>query len=305
VTSFRDRGLRTADRVARRLPPTALRMLAETARDVRDLEVFDRAMTLAAQAFTTIFPLIIAIAAVRPGPEESLGADLADLLSSPPASRQVLEQAFPVEPRTLGAFGLLGLLIVLVSSTSFSRALARMYARIWQVSPPGRLRGAWRWIAALAALAVAIIVLGLLRRAWSGVPYDTLLDLLSTFALGTVLWTWTPWVLLAGGVDWWRLLPGGVLMGAGTELIAVGSQIYLPRALASAARQYGALGIAFAYISWLFVVMVVLVGTTVVGAVLAREWDRRNPPAGAPRLRFRAAWPSPRRTPPPTADPGS
>jgi hypothetical protein len=47
-----------------------------------------------------------------------------------------------------------------------------------------------------------------------------------------------------------------------------------PRALTSAARQYGAPGIAFAYISWLFVVMVVLVGTTLVGAVMARERGR-------------------------------
>jgi membrane protein len=72
-------------------------------------------------------------------------------------------------------------------------------------------------------------------------------------------------------VSWRRLLPGGALMGLGTGLISVGTQIYLPRALNSAAQQYGALGIAFAYISWLFVVMMVLVGTTIVGAVIARE----------------------------------
>jgi membrane protein len=249
-------------------------MVTRSLRDFRDLEALDRAMTLAAQAFTSVFPLIIAIAAVRPGQSDSLGEDLADILSSPESSRQVLEEAFPTEPRTIGAFGVLGLLIVLISATSFSRALARMYARIWQAQPPGRLRGAWRWIAALAAIAVALIVLGLLRSAWRGIPYGTLLDLLMAFTVSTVIWTWTPWVLLGGAVGWRPLLPGGVLMGVGTGLITIGSQIYLPRALNSAARQYGALGIAFTYISWLFVVMVVLVGTTVAGAVIARERGR-------------------------------
>lgn len=177
----------------------------------------------------------------------------------------------PGEPRTIGAFGLLGVLIVLVSATSFSRALARMYARIWHVTPPRRLRGAWRWVATLTVIATGIVVLGLLHRLWQHIPYDNLLDALSSFALSTVIWVWAPWVLLAGQVAWRRLLPGGVLMGVGTGLISLGTQIYLPRALSSAAREYGALGIAFTYISWLFVVMTVLIGTTLAGAVIAGQ----------------------------------
>jgi membrane protein len=288
--------MRAADRVTGLLPPHLLRMATRAVRDFAQLEVFDRAMTLAAQAFTSIFPLIIAVAAIRPGQSDSLGEDLADVLSAPDSSRQVLEQALPTEPRTIGAFGLVGFFIVLISATSFSRALARMYAKIWQVKPPSRLRGAWRWVAALSAIAASLIVLGLLRAAWHGVPYDTLLDLVVAFAISTVIWTWAPWLLLGAAVSWRRLLPGGALMGLGTALISVASQIYLPRALNSAARQYGALGIAFAYISWLFVVMVVLVGTTVAGAAIAREHDAHTAPAGA------AAGPAAEATPDPAAE---
>jgi membrane protein len=271
VSSLRDRGMRVADRLADRLPALVLQMVATAIRDFRNLDVLDRAMTLAAQAFTSFFPLIIAIAAVRPGQSDSLGDDLADILSSPESSRRVLEEALPGEPRTIGAFGLLGVLIVLVSATSFSRALARMYARIWLVTPPRRLRGAWRWVATLAAIATAVVVLRLLQRLWQHIPYDNMLDALSALALSTVIWIWTPWVLLAGQVAWRRLLPGGALMGVGSGLISIGTDVYLPRALNSAAREYGALGIAFTYISWLFVVMTVLIGTTLVGAVVAGE----------------------------------
>ena len=50
--------------------------------------------------------------------------------------------------------------------------------------------------------------------------------------------------------------------------------MYLPRALVSASRQFGALGIAFTYIGWLFIVAFVLVCSTVLGAVLARDESR-------------------------------
>jgi membrane protein len=268
------RGRRAAGRTADRLPDPVARMLTATVRDIREMEVLDRAMTLAAQAFTSLFPLVIAIAALRPGTGASLGQDLADVLSSPEGSRQVLEQALPGQPRTIGAFGVAGVLIVLISATSFSRALARMYGRIWRVRPPGRVRGAWRWLAALIAVAASVVVLSLLRAVWSGVPYGTVLGWVVTFAVGTAVWTWTPYVLLGGAVDGRRLLPGGALMGLGTVATTALSGIYLPRALTSASRQYGALGIAFTYISWLFVVMTLVVATTVVGAVIARERDR-------------------------------
>lgn len=279
MSSLRDRGLKAADAVGKLLPPPVLRLATTTLREFRDLEVLDRAMTLAAQAFTSIFPFIIALAAVRPGESESLGDDLADILSAPDSSRKVLEQAFPNEPRTFGTFGLLGLLVVLISATSFSRALTRMYARLWRVTAPGRLRGAWRWVVALVGIAATLIVLGLLRTLWESLPLNRALDLLSAFAVSTVVWVWTPWVLLAGTVYWRRLVPGGVLMGVATGVISVGSSFYLPRALASASRQFGALGIAFTYISWLFVVMTALVGTTLAGAVIAREGTATAPTA--------------------------
>ena len=66
-------------------------------------------------------------------------------------------------------------------------------------------------------------------------------------------------MLLAGGGRLAQAASRWRADGVGTGLISLGSHVYLPRALNSAARQYGALGIAFTYISWLFVVMAVLV----------------------------------------------
>ena len=63
-------------------------------------------------------------------------------------------------------------------------------------------------------------------------------------------------------------------MGICTVGTSIASGIYLPRALVSASRQFGALGIAFTYIGWLFVLAFALVCSTVLGAVLARDESR-------------------------------
>jgi membrane protein len=67
------------------------------------------------------------------------------------------------------------------------------------------------------------------------------------------------------------LLPGGVLMAVCMIVLSIAGGIYLPRALSSATRQFGALGISFTYITWLFAIMIALVGSTALGAVIARD----------------------------------
>jgi membrane protein len=60
-------------------------------------------------------------------------------------------------------------------------------------------------------------------------------------------------------------------MGLCAIVLSAVSTLYLRLALANSAERYGALGVAFTYISWLFVLSFVLVVTTVVGATLIRR----------------------------------
>ena len=58
----------------RRSPPSLVRFAVAVVRQMQRLEPFDRAMTLAAQAFTSLFPLIIAVALFlfRPTPQPQI-----------------------------------------------------------------------------------------------------------------------------------------------------------------------------------------------------------------------------------------
>jgi membrane protein len=264
----------TLEGARRRAPPPLLRIVTGTARGLHDVEPFDRAMTLAAQAFTSLFPLFIAVAALLPAGSQSLSDRLSDGLGLSDSSRAVLEQVLPAQPETRGVFGLFGVIIVVIGATSLSRALARMYAKVWQVPPSAGFTSGWRWVAVLFGVALAFLTARALSAASHGNTYATAGSLLVTLILNTLLWTWAPWLLLARRVSWRRLLPGGVLMGGCTVVTSIAGGVYLPRALASASRQFGALGIAFTYIGWLFIVAFVLVCSTVLGGVLARDESR-------------------------------
>jgi membrane protein len=246
------------------------RVGARTLRDVVRVEIFDRAMTLSAQGFTSIFPVIIFVAAWRAGEGSSTGSDLAHYLGLTEQASQVVEQAVPNEAEVANGFGFIGLLIVLVSATSFSRALACLYAKVWAGGKVG-LRGAWRWVAVILAVALSIGLIESFQRLISGVRFNTVADAAVIFIVHSVLWTWVPWVLMSARVPMRLLAPGGVLMGATMVVLSGVGHIYVPRTLDAAANQFGSLGVAFTYITWLFVLSFALVLATILGAVIVRD----------------------------------
>jgi membrane protein len=248
------------------------RVIEQGARALIKIEVFDRSMTLAAQAFTSVFPLLILVATLRPRQSHNqVGTALADSLGLNAQARASLEAALPAGGTAASTFGVIGALVVLISATSFSRALVRMYVRIWDAPRPPALRGFWRLMAVLFGVVTLLVLLTVVRRVLSGVPFSGVAEAVVSFVLGCLLWTWTPWVLLARQVPVRMLVPGGVLMAVCMIVLSVAGGIYLPIALSSATRQFGALGVSFTYVTWLFVIMIALVGSTTLGAVIAKD----------------------------------
>jgi membrane protein len=247
------------------------RIIERGAHALVEIEVFDRSMTLAAQAFTSVFPLLILVATLRPRQGNQVGAALADSLGLNAQARESLEAALPAAGSAASTFGVIGALVVLISATSFSRALVRMYVRIWDAPRPSTVRGFWRLLAVLLGVVLLLALLTLVRRMLSGVPFSGLAEALVSFVLGCLLWTWVPWLLLARRIPVRMLVPGGLLMAVSMMVLGVAGGIYLPIALSSATRQFGALGVSFTYVTWLFVIMIALVGSTALGAVIARD----------------------------------
>jgi membrane protein len=135
-------------------------------------------------------------------------AALARRLGLDPKDVASLQAAAAPPSSARASIGLLGVVLAILTATSFARALQRSYELAWRL-PPAGLRAAWRPLALVIGLAVYVELLFLFGRLVRGVPAGTLLEDLVTFVGAWALWTGrggscSPagsgrgWLLLAG-----------------------------------------------------------------------------------------------------------
>jgi membrane protein len=239
-----------------------------------EVRFLDRTVILAAQAFSAVLPLIIVVSTISPHPGgDSPATVLARKLGL--AADDVSSLQVTVAPPTSAraSIGVLGVVLALLTATSFARALQRSYQLAWRL-PSAGLRSAWRPLALVVGLALYIELLFLFGRLVKGIPASSVLEDLVTFAGAWGLWTGAGWILLAGRVRPRRLAAGGLLTAVGFAILRRLSAFYLPTLVATNQQQYGLLGVAFTLFSWLSASAFIIVVATVVGAVLAEDPGR-------------------------------
>lgn len=240
-----------------------------TAWSLQRIEIFDRAMTVAAQLFTSIFPLLILFASWF----ERTGHLFTDTLAMPPEAESQVDAALKESSST--AFGVVGAIVVLVSATSLSRALARAFAKVWSLpKPKSSPKEAWRWVAVVLGIALSLVALRRSQTVADGIPPPHLWSEVVAFVLLVLIAGFTPWVLLNGVVSVRALATGAVLFGVVMLLMRPVTNIWLARALESSANRYGSIGVAFTYLAWLYVIAWILLATAVVGQVVVTDHGR-------------------------------
>lgn len=241
------------------------RVALRSAAGFRRVQIFDRSMTIAAQLFTSVFPIIIMASAFL-GSERT--TELVAKLDLP--SQQVVEDMAATSSGS--TFGLLGVVMVLASATSLARAITRAYELIWY-HDYGHIRffDAWRWVAAVLVLALSFVVSRILVQVTAGIPPETLWgSVLGPVIAGGVA-IYLPWLLTAGNLRVRVLAPGAILFALVMTLAQPATARWLPQALETSAEYYGPIGVAFTYIGWLYAIAFALLGTAVVGEVVAND----------------------------------
>jgi membrane protein len=104
-------------------------------------------------------------------------------------------------------------------------------------------------------------------------------ELVVSLAMGCAVWTATPYLLLGRRVPAMRLTPVAVLSSIGMVGVAIWSAIWMPRAFATSAREFGIIGVGFAMLTWLVAIACVLTVAASGGAVIADRLERRRPTA--------------------------
>jgi membrane protein len=252
------------------------RLLSDLAR----VELIDRSLALGAQALLALIPMLMALGAFAPATwGTGLLAQLRDVVGVGNDVIEPLREAAVREGVARPETGLVGVLVALVSASSFSRALQRMYTRAWELSNDRGVRALrssllWLlgWVAVLQATA-------LLLRSLTGTPVTGAIRLTVQLVVYTLLWWWTSRLLLGGRVSWGRLLPGAAITSALLVVLSRLSSVFMPPYTRANLEQYGPLGVVFSIGSWLVMLGGVLVVATVIGRLVS-EW-RWGPVDGA------------------------
>ena len=236
-------------------------------------------MTLAAEVFTAVFPLLI-MTAIWLGSKQS--DDIARSIDMPQETQRLLDDA--LNGSSANAFSLVGALVVLASATSLSRALTRAFATIWEVPRPNTgLRGAWRWVGAVIVLAVVMVLIRWLSRLTGDWQPGSAWKYVASLVLATIGSALVPWILLSGRVAARCLVPGALIFAVVVTTARPVSHDLLTQSLSDSAEQYGTIGVAFTYIAFLYALSLWFLATAFLGQVIATDegrlgrWIRRAP----------------------------
>ncbi len=244
--------------------------------DLVRIELIDRSMAIAAQAMLALVPMLVVLTAFLPPEFTELALDrFRDLTGLDEAGKQMVDAS--VDPDQVRAqTGAIGLLITLLSATSFARAVQRMYERVWEKRHIGGLVGIRRsslwlvgWLVTLQTLAALGFVLtkvtdfGAVRFVLQG-------------AAASLIWWWTSRVLLFGRVPWRTLVFGALLTGYALVAYSWGSALVMPAYVASSAAAFGTLGLILAVTTWLVGFAGLLVVAAVVGRAVVEDAEVRH-----------------------------
>jgi membrane protein len=229
-----------------------------------EIQGAQQATVLAAQAFTSLIPFLVVVAAFAPG-EGDLADRIVDLFKLDGSGEESARALFQSAGETRSAMPWVSIVILVLTSTSFARAMQRTFERAYRTDP-GRLTDSWRALAWLAGYAVWILASGPLRQAFDDMGGILLAIIVAAFT-GFWLWLGTPIVLIRG-IEWRSLVPGAAVIAFLISLVTIASEIWVPILMTSSAEKYGLIGIALAFQSWLVVMAFVIVIGAVVGAVI-------------------------------------
>lgn len=235
------------------------------------LEIIDRSMSLAAQLVASLIPLLIVIAAGLPFQRNaSYWNAVARWLGLRGASRETLHQLIGRGGHFTTDTTWFGIVVLVISAFSFTRALERTYERAWGLEPLG-FKNSPRQTIWLAALVAFLFIGYLLRLLALQFLLLSPLFVVVYIVVGVALWVATPYLLLGGRVPWRQLVPGAIVSWAALVVFFAVSALYMPSRIAASSNQFGPIGLIFVILSWYFILFCLVVAGAALGPVLQEK----------------------------------
>ena len=241
-----------------------------------EARVFDSALALASRLFVAVIPVALLVSSFLPG-GQTFAERLVTGLHLHGAGRIAAERLFATPDVVRAGMTAATCLVAAWSLMSCGGVLQRTYRSAWRLDARGS--GSWRldarqrlvWAAGLVAYVGATF--GLADVSTHGVL--AFARDLCRIALAVAFFSWGPYVLLGRQIARRRLLPTALLGAVSLGAVTAVAPLYLPQVASASARSYGLVGFAFAFLTWLFVQALLIVGSAVAGAVIGERPARR------------------------------
>jgi membrane protein len=239
----------------------------------KEFELMGRAMSFAALAMLTVFPLLVVVAAASAATQHGVAVWVVYGMGLTGSSARAVEQVFSAPARVLSTTSAFSLLLAAVFGVTFAGSVQAGFERVWGL-PAGPWHKVWRqavWLAALIAYIYAAATVGTVTR---HSPAETVSRVSVAVVLGIVFFWWGLRFLVGGRVSYLAALPGAVATVAFLAGLRGFSALVFQPLVVSNAVSYGALGTVLIVQSWLIGVGWVVYGGQVFGRWFHDAWLR-------------------------------
>ncbi|WP_164512432.1 YhjD/YihY/BrkB family envelope integrity protein [Nocardioides baekrokdamisoli] len=253
------------------------------AREYARSDLGTRTLALTAQFALSAAPVLVAAAAlVHRFRHADLMSLLTELFGLHGSARADVTQLFLTSATADTGSQFLGLLVGIAFATGASATLQRCLEIFWHL-PKAPFKQAWRqvlWVLALIPFFTLSIRLATLLQKVHPTPAITGLIAPLGLGIGSVIFIWwTQRFLLLGRVSWRALAPGSLLTGVGLMLLSMVTQVVASSQIAEDVNDYGLVAASFALLVEVWCMSGVILGGTLIGAML-----RRTPGLGLPNV---------------------
>ncbi|SBW21523.1 ribonuclease BN [Protofrankia symbiont of Coriaria ruscifolia] len=249
-------------RVRARLRGSAAEDLASR---LRQGDLINGAMNLAALILMMFFPFIIALAALSPLRSGGAAEVIIRRMGLSQEAAQAVERLFAPQDGTVrNGWSILGALWLILGGLSLATAVQSVYVRVFGLRPLG-LRGVPAqvgWLCGLIVFLAGTTAAGALLT--GTIPGQIGYGLLNTAGLLLFLWAGTR-ILTLGRLGWREVWPSAAFTTVGLTGLGVVSRLTFSASIVSNERNYGSIGVVFTILSWLIGFGVVLTGGAIVG----------------------------------------
>ncbi|MGZ4442884.1 MAG: YhjD/YihY/BrkB family envelope integrity protein [Nocardioidaceae bacterium] len=266
VNRLRERGRGVAVQ-ARENVPGLSRLLADLAR----VGFVDRAMIIAAQGMLALVPLLIVLSAFLPTDVGTLTVHRFESVTGIQAAQMAIVHSGLERSQVRAQTGYAGLVLTILSATSFAMAVQRVYQLVWEQPRAGGIAASGRCVAWLVGWLAGLLMIAAVGTV---APHDLVwstLAVLVQVVLASALWCWSAWMLLRGRVGWRKLAGGAVLTAAGISAYGAAAGLVMPRYAAGNVAEFGSIGLVLSVASWLVGFALVVVVAAVTGRVLTED----------------------------------